>query len=566
MGRDDSHYRPESGQGAETGGSPGRSADPVSPGAPSSGASARGRASVPPPPLRSTPDPDSAPESESESTPPAGSQASETPRPPAGPPPADPVPPTTRGRRRLAWLAAVLVLVVGVGAALVLVRPGPIDGWLGGADPATTAAPDPAPRPVLAVASDSAPMPTPAGVKAAIDKLNVSAALGERLHLEIIDLKTGEVLDARAPQEPTVPASVTKLVTAVTVLAARGPAYRIPTVAVAGANPGEVVLVGGGDPTLAGGKTGYYPGAARLDVLAEQVRKALGGTAPTKVIVDGSLYSGPAHEPGWDSDIPTGGYGGTISALMIDGARNDPKSGQGYAERSAEPELAAGRAFAAALGLPASAVSAGRAPRAGAASGAATAAEPAAGAELARVESAPMVRLVELMLEQSDNFLAEALARQVALVQGKPASFAGSGEAMKEVLAELGLPAEGTELADGSGLSRDNRIAPRLLTEILQLAADPSRPDLSGLFAGLPVAAWSGTLRERYGDQARAGAGAVRAKTGTLSGVHAISGVVTTADGRVLAFAILADRVPHSADPQVALDRIAAALAGCGCR
>ena len=45
-----------------------------------------------------------------------------------------------------------------------------------------------------------------------------------------------------------------------------------------------------------------------------------------------------------------------------------------------------------------------------------------------------MVRLVELMLEQSDNFLAEALARQVALVQGKPASFAGSGEAMKEVL------------------------------------------------------------------------------------------------------------------------------------
>ena len=139
--------------------------------------------------------------------------------------------------------------------------------------------------------------------------------------------------------------------------------------AVAGANPGEVVLVGGGDPTLAGGKTGYYPGAARLDVLAEQVRKALGGTAPTKVIVDGSLYSGPAHEPGWDSDIPTGGYGGTISALMIDGARNDPKSGQGYAERSAEPELAAGQAFAAALGLPASAVSAGRAPRAGAASG-----------------------------------------------------------------------------------------------------------------------------------------------------------------------------------------------------
>ena len=58
-----------------------------------------------------------------------------------------------------------------------------------------------------------------------------------------------------------------------TVLAARGPAYRIPTRAVAGANPGEVVIVGGGDPTLAVDKNGFYPGAARLDDLAAQVRR-----------------------------------------------------------------------------------------------------------------------------------------------------------------------------------------------------------------------------------------------------------------------------------------------------
>ena len=100
------------------------------------------------------------------------------------------------------------------------------------------------------------------------------------------------------------PASTTKLITAATVLAARGPAYRIATRVVAGSAPGEVVLVGGGDPTLAINATGSYPGAARLDLLAAQVKKALGGTAPTKVTVDTSLFPGPVYGPGWDRRHP----------------------------------------------------------------------------------------------------------------------------------------------------------------------------------------------------------------------------------------------------------------------
>jgi D-alanyl-D-alanine carboxypeptidase/D-alanyl-D-alanine-endopeptidase (penicillin-binding protein 4) len=156
------------------------------------------------------------------------------------------------------------------------------------------------------------------------------------------------------------------------------------------------------------------------------------------------------------------------------------------------------------------------------------------------------------------------------LARGAPASYAGAASATGAVLTELGVAGTKPVIADGSGLSRRNRVAPSLLTSVLTLAASDRRPELSSLFGGLPVAGWSGTLRERFvgpGAAGRAGAGVVRAKTGTLSGVNAISGVVVTAQGRLLAFALLADRVPVGAlDAQEDLDRVAGQLAACGCR
>ncbi|MER7459655.1 D-alanyl-D-alanine carboxypeptidase/D-alanyl-D-alanine-endopeptidase [Micromonospora sp. NPDC126480] len=469
-------------------------------------------------------------------------------------------------------LATVLVLVLAA-VGVVVVRPGPVADWLGGEPAGEQAAetPEPAPVPVLAAADPNASPPTAAGVRAALDPLVRAGALGDRVNVSVADVATGEALYGRGADDGTVPASVTKLVTGVTVLAARGPGYRIPTRAVAGAAPGEVVLVGGGDPTLAVDRNGFYPGAARLDDLAAQVKAALGGTEPTRVVVDSSLYSGPVHEPGWDDDIPTGGYGAAITALMTDGARSDVKQakkdhddGNHAAERVGQPDLAAGRAFARLLGVPADAVKRGRAPEAGAD---ATAGAP--GSELGVVQSLPMVRLVDIMISDSDNIVAEALARQVALARDEPASFAGAGKAMDAVAGELGLPADELSLADGSGLSRTNRISPSLLTDLIALAGDGTRPELAAIFGGLPVAAWSGTLADRYaGTAAKAGAGVVRAKTGTLTGVHAIAGVVTTADGRLLSFAVLTDRVPANGleSARSALDRIAARLAACGCR
>ncbi|WP_225946411.1 D-alanyl-D-alanine carboxypeptidase/D-alanyl-D-alanine endopeptidase [Plantactinospora soyae] len=474
-------------------------------------------------------------------------------------------------------LAAVLVVGLAV-AGVVVVRPGPVDGWLGG-NPATPAAgadpSEPPPPPVLTAAGTSAPAPTPEGVRAALTPLLTSSVLGDEVNISVVDAATGEALYENGQDTPTVPASTTKLVTAATVLAARGPAYRIPTRVVAGPNPGEVVIIGAGDPTLAVNATGWYPGAGRLDRLANQVKKALGGTAPTKVIVDGGLFPGPKVGPGWDADAHVGGFGAVITALMTDGARIDPEDKDRGPERSDKPDQAAGRSFAKLLDLPNSAVVTGTAPPPPTASppagASATPGTVAPGTELGKIHSPPMIRLVEFMLRESDNVVAETLARQVALARNKPASFEGAAVAMDEMVAELGLPEAESALADGSGLSRSNRVTPGLLTDVLALAAKGTRPELAGLFPGLPVAAWSGTLDDRFeraGERpTEAGAGVVRAKTGTLSGVHAISGVVTTLDGRLLAFAVLANKVPGGQEQaQPELDRIATALAQCGCR
>jgi D-alanyl-D-alanine carboxypeptidase/D-alanyl-D-alanine-endopeptidase (penicillin-binding protein 4) len=511
------------------------------------------------------------------------------PVPPAPTPPAQQGPPPPERKRRLglAVFVVVVLLLAGLLAGAAIVRPGPVEGWLGGdgSEPASTQAAgepsEPPPAPVLVASAADAPAPTAPGVKAALDPVVAAAGLGGSLNISVVDVATGDQLYARGPDVPTTPASTTKLVTAAAVLAARGPAYRIPTRVVAGTEPGEVVIVGGGDATLSAGATGTYPGAARLDLLAKQVEAALGDTAPTRVVVDSTLFSGPAFEPSWDPDVPTGGFGAATTALMINGARVNPKITHGYAERYPQPDLVAGQAFARALGLKASAVTRGKAPVDAAtadltgtpsaeATPAAAGGAPVPGTELGKVESLPILRLVEIMLIESDNVVAESLMRQVALAKDQPASYAGGAAAAKAVLGDLGLPTSEIALSDGSGLSRKNRLSPTVLTDLLRLAADGSHPELAGLMAGLPVAAWSGTLRDRFRSPAagnRTSAGVVRAKTGTLGGVNAISGVVTTADGRLLAFAVLADRVPVGKDrAEAGLDKIATTLAGCGCR
>jgi D-alanyl-D-alanine carboxypeptidase len=175
--------------------------------------------------------------------------------------------------------------------------------------------------------------------------------------------------------------------------------------------------------------------------------------------------------------------------------------------------------------------------------------------------------LVEFMLKYSDNALSQGLADESVRVSGR----AWNGLA-KRVLASRGLDASSLTLYDGSGLSRRNRMSPGVPTSLVVLVArggssDPWWPVISGL----PVAGWDGTLLSRFTGSAAAPArGLVRGKTGTLTGVTTLSGLMTTASGDLLAYSFMADRVPGTYSGRLASrkvwDQVASVLSQCGCR
>jgi D-alanyl-D-alanine carboxypeptidase/D-alanyl-D-alanine-endopeptidase (penicillin-binding protein 4) len=404
--------------------------------------------------------------------------------------------------------------------------------------------------PVLASLAGDAPAPTAAALDSRLGPLLAAPALGSGVSAEVVDVASGQTLYDLDAASPSTPASAAKLLTAVAALTTLDPADTLTTTVVQGATPGEVVLVGGGDVTLSRtAPSQTYPGAPTVPGLGEQVVAALpAGTSVTRVVVDNSLYTGPLTAAGWGSGDAPSSYAAPVTATAVDGARVSP----GAEARSGQPGLDAGAALADALGAPGATVTLGEAPE---------------DAEtLATVESAPVARLVEQMLSLSDNMLAETLARQVAIARGEPASFEGGAAAVLAVLDEAGLDVSGVTLSDGSGLSRENQAPAALLTDLVAGAADGSLDRAAPLLSGLSVAGYDGTLADRGDEDPATGPGTVRAKTGTLAGVHALAGTVVTADGRLLAFAVLADGATGGeVAAEAALDEVAAELARCGC-
>ncbi len=415
--------------------------------------------------------------------------------------------------------------------------------------------------PPLRRSDGAAGAPTKAGLEQVLSKYLNRAELGE-LAATVVNQGTGEVTWQYRGGAAVIPASVSKLVTAVAVLAAREPSYRIPTEVVAGNVPGEVVLVGGGDVTLTAGEDGYYSGAARLDELARQLKQAHPQRITT-VIVDSSLYTGPTTGKGWDSDVTSAGYGAPVTPLAIDGARTTPASDR----RSSSPDLDAGRVLADQLTESGSPV---QVQVGNDGSDLGELVDPFGGTNpLASVSSPPISELVEIMLSTSDNVIAESLARQVALARDEPASFSGASTAVRQTLRELKVDLGDARLADGSGLSRENRLSTTLLAQLLYLVAEPAWPRLRSALAGLPIAGFTGTLHDRFDHSGSETARSiVRAKTGSLSQVSSLAGTITTSDGAVLMFAVIANGFATTGGDTAEhlLDELAATLAACGCR
>jgi len=413
---------------------------------------------------------------------------------------------------------------------------------------------------------------TAAGVTRAITPVISAPVFGHRLGVLVTDLASGHVLYASSAAAGFAPASTTKLATSIAAIRVLGPNARFTTTVVSGAGANSIVLVGGGDPTLAAGSPPAtdYPQPATLSELAKSTARVLKARGRHSVVLgyDTSLYSGPSLAPGW----PTGGtsYMATgnvsvITSLSVDqgrvtatGAPADNEFSNG--PRAVDPAAVAATAFASFLS--ADGISVSGAP--------VQVTAPRRARTLASLQSLPLTQIVQLMLEESNNVMAENLARHVAIATGRPATFAGGAAAVTGVLRRLGVDGA-LRLNDGSGLSPLNQISPVTLVQLLRFAA--VRPELRPVLAGLPVEGFSGTLGQGgsvFGLGSATGFGVVRAKTGNLSTVAALAGTAYGKNGQLFGFAIMADKIPAGpgalTTAATAMVNMASALAGCGCR
>ncbi|APU12390.1 D-alanyl-D-alanine carboxypeptidase, serine-type, PBP4 family [Actinoalloteichus sp. GBA129-24] len=479
--------------------------------------------------------------------------------PPAGPENED-EPPRRRRGLLVGALVATAVVALAVTSVFTVDPVGRIFGLGGPAVLPTSPAPAPiTPQLVLHGVDPAAAGPTEEGLSAALAPVVGAAGVGT-LHGVVVDPASGQSLWSASPTEPAVPASTTKILTSAAVLLALPADHTFDTTVVAGAEPGTVILVGGGDFALTatpeGTTTLYSPEPARIADLAAQVLENSGGEPITEVLVDVSRYSGPARATGWDDSDAPSTYGGFVEPLMLDGGRSDPLVEPSV--RLSTPASAAGQALADELGGATVSV----------------AEEPAAAeaAVLGEVQSPPLVDLVEAMMLVSDNVAAEMLARELALHEGEEPTYEGAAAAITTVLGENGFDVSQLSLFDASGLSRDNLITPNLLGDILSVTVHPIDESdqarsaaLRPMLTGLPVAGASGTLADRYQTGSAAGRGWVQAKTGTLSSVNTLAGVVTDQEGKLLVFALLSSGT-SVLEGRPALDAVATALRECGCR
>ncbi len=458
-----------------------------------------------------------------------------------------------RGSRRVVTILVVLMTAAATGGAVALTAP----SLLTALHPSSNAVVTPAlPTLKLGPLPSAAPLPTSSGLAAAL-AASTTTFPGTFTGV-VLDPASGKVLWQRTPDTPLVPGSTAKLLTTSAALLTLNPTSSLSTRVVAGTEPGSVVLVGGGDPTLTAlppDKTGVYPDPARLTDLANQVKTATGNRV-TKVVIDTSRYRGPTLAPSWDPGDVAAGNIAPITPLMLDGGRVDPTQQDGA--RVTDPAQQAGVAFAKLLGLGSSAVVDGIAPP--------------NGKVLGSVVSAPISALVEHLLQTSDNVLAEVLGRETTIARGGEPSFDGAVESTMAALAQAGIPTTGAAMVDSSGLSGQDKVPAQLLGALLAAAATPAQgPDdtefLRPVLTGLPVAGGDGTLEDRFapGADSSAGRGVVRAKTGTLTTASSLAGVVIDADQRLLVFAFMSNgALPARVRPR--LDDLAAGLSRCGCR
>lgn len=443
-----------------------------------------------------------------------------------------------RRRRITAVLAVVATL------AITLTGGRAVAGWFSAGDAAASPGHQAEPsgvRKCPEATDEGVTAPVPPELASEIDELlRHPEVAGRDVSVSVWVDGWGEVA-ALSPDLALRPASNQKILTAIGALELLDHDQRLTTSLRATAQiddgrlSGDLVLVGGGDPTLwdVGPHSIYQLAVELRDLGLEEVTGSL--------YVDDSRYDSRRMAQGWtDRQIP--GDAAPISALTV--AAN--RLGDDYAYL-ADPASGNAEVFARYLEDVGIAVEGGFVPGA----------PPGTSIELVRTQSPTIAELVRSMLLNSDNTTAELLLKEIGLRAGGDGSTLAGLEAARAVLRGWCVELGGHD-DDGSGLSYRNLRSAREWREMLQAA---QRQDWWPIMRdGLPVAGSDdGTLANRLTGEATAGN--VRAKTGTIDVARALSGVFTTAGGRAATFSII---INDPVDPTPAVgptDRLVEAIA-----
>jgi D-alanyl-D-alanine carboxypeptidase/D-alanyl-D-alanine-endopeptidase (penicillin-binding protein 4) len=442
-----------------------------------------------------------------------------------------------------------------------------------------------------------------------------------RFGVLVVDGETGDTLYAREPHVPLAPASNLKVLTTAAALHLLGPEFRWMTwvttdaPVVNGVVQGDVILYGTGDPFLRPSRR--ETGA--LDALAAALRERGIHRVEGRVLGDATYFSGPDRLDAWDprdlndwfaAASPALSYNGNVVQLRVEastaGARpevhSDPAHGGVLVDNQAlttagrpsgrlhmlrdaptdpirvvgeiqrggrdvyrsmtvqDPVLFTAHGFDRALadagidvaGAPGTIRDSGRSPLAG--ERVFTAGDHRV---LASHRSPPLLEALSIVNLESHNLFADLVLRTLGRVEAGEGSYAAGAAVVERFMVdEVGVAADEVDLIDGSGLAADNRASPGALVAVLRHALSSGYGD--ALLQTLPEA---GTRQLRR--MARtAAARNLRAKTGTIEGVSALSGLVRTADDRPAVFSIIGNDLPSAWGAKRLEDEIGAAVAG----
>ncbi|MEG4580591.1 D-alanyl-D-alanine carboxypeptidase/D-alanyl-D-alanine-endopeptidase [Microcoleus sp. MON1_C5] len=436
-----------------------------------------------------------------------------------------------------------------------------------------------------AVAGDICPGELGAQVDAIANRPEFSRS---RWGILIQPLSSSTTLYSRDATKYFIPASNAKLLTTAAALQKLGADFRIKTSVYSGEN-GSLYVAGRGDPSIA---------EAQLKSLAQQLKQR-GISQVNELIGDDSYFQGSAVNPNWEWEDAQAGYGAPINSLIfnqnaIDLLLSPQALGQPLKVTFAEPKQAnqwqlqnnsvtvaqnesefieVGREFDRPIIRVSGQLKVGGEPESAyvavvnpannflqqfqqvlAAEGIPVKQALVASAsrnlnqELATVESPSLAELVRETNRESNNLYAEVILRLLGKVTDKmPLPPEDTGEMglkeLKTALTQLGVNPNSYILADGSGLSRHNLISPEALVQTLRLMANS--PAASIYRQSLPIAGENGTLKNRFNNTPNRVI--VQAKTGTLSGVSALSGYIEVPNYEPLVFSIIVNQSDLSA-------------------